>query len=34
MKVLVLGSNGLVGKSIVKVFNNEPDIKEVVASAK
>jgi GDP-L-fucose synthase len=34
MKVLVLGSNGLVGKSIVKVFNNEPDIKEVVASSR
>ena len=34
MKVLVLGSNGLVGKSIVKVFNNEPDIKEVVASTR
>ena len=34
MKVLVLGSNGLVGKSIVKVFNNESDIKEVVASSR
>ena len=34
MKVLVLGSNCLVGKSIVKVFNNEPDIKEVVASSR
>jgi len=32
MKVLVLGSNGLVGKSVVKVFNNEPDVKEVIAS--
>ena len=32
MKVLVLGSNGLVGNSIVKIFNNEPNIKQVVGS--
>jgi len=34
MKVLVLGSNGLVGSSIVKVFKNENAIKEVVASSR
>ena len=32
MKVLVLGSNGLVGNSIVKTFTNDPHIKEVVGS--
>jgi len=32
MKVLVLGSNGLVGSSIVKIFNNEPAIKQVIGS--
>jgi len=32
MKVLVLGSNGLVGNSIVNIFTNDPHIKEVVGS--
>ena len=32
MKVLVLGSNGLVGNSIVKIFTNDPHVKEVVGS--
>ncbi len=32
MKVLVLGSNGLVGNSIVKIFNNEPNIEQVIGS--
>ena len=32
MKVLVLGSNGLVGNSIVKILNNEPAIKQVIGS--
>ena len=34
MKVLVLGSNGLVGNSIVKIFNNESAIKKVFASSR
>jgi len=32
MKVLVLGSNGLVGNSLVKIFTNDSHVKEVVGS--